>query len=46
MQLKLTLIAIGAATLLGLTVFMMMHKSRNVNAFPEVVVLAYKNWCK
>jgi len=45
MQLKLALIAIGAAALLGTTVFLMMHKSMNVASFPEAVVHAYKNWC-
>jgi len=44
MQLKLTLIAIGAAALLGTTIFLMMHKA-NVASFPEVVVHAYKSWC-
>jgi len=45
MQLKLALIAIGAAALLGTTVFLMMHKSMNVASFPEAVVHAYKSWC-
>jgi len=46
MQLKLTLIAIGAAALLGTTIFLMMHRSKTVAAFPQPVLAAYKDWCR
>jgi len=45
MQIKLALIAVGVAALLGTTAFLLMHRQKTVAAFPPAVIKAYKSWC-